>query len=199
MSYSTRKSPPSNPCRSPRWPKIPPRQLFAHRINRQLPFPSPPRSGWQRCKLTIQHPIDIARTTPLLMGEDVAADCLLLLLDQLDVGEHAFRFVALGELGCWVIKEGGRERVRRWEERGSEGARGGGRKMERETISARRSKGKEAAGAREDVPVTTAVLCSPASEMSWRLNPTLPKSQTNDLSCSLLNPWAPQLKEGERL
>lgn len=52
---------------------------------------------------------------------------------------------------------------------------------------------------RMHVPVTTAVECRPASEMSWIKKPALPRSQTNDLSCSSVKPCAPQLNDGDKL
>lgn len=55
--------------------------------------------------LTSQDPVDVARTTPLLVCENVAADLLLLALDELDVGEHAVCLVPLRELS-WSFFDG---------------------------------------------------------------------------------------------
>lgn len=73
----------------------PPRQLFGA----AQASASCTRFALKR-RLTIQDAIDIAGATPLLVREHVAANGLLLLLNQLDVGEHAFLLVAFGELGC---------------------------------------------------------------------------------------------------
>jgi hypothetical protein len=49
---------------------------------------------------TVEHAVAVARAGPLLVSKDVAADRLLLLLDQVDVGEHAVRLEPLGEFRC---------------------------------------------------------------------------------------------------
>lgn len=63
----------------------------------------------QTCELTVQDSVGVARTGPFLVREDVAADRLLLLLDQVDVGEHAVGLEALRKLGCGAQWERGGE------------------------------------------------------------------------------------------
>lgn len=51
------------------------------------------RAGGHAC----QYPVHVVCAAPFLVREDVAAELLLLALDELDVREHAVGFVARGE------------------------------------------------------------------------------------------------------